>query len=133
MVKEKPVEVTIGNIFKGEVSANDVSGIVGVVDVVNDGVSTVMEDTEYNAPTKTSIIFELMFYIAVLLSLNLGIINLIPLPALDGGRIVFNTIEIIARKPIPAKVEGMIHAVGLILLLILIALITVKDVFMLFR
>ncbi|MBQ9950095.1 MAG: RIP metalloprotease [Clostridia bacterium] len=120
----------LGSIFTGGVSFNDVSGIVGVVDVVNDSVSTVIEEPEIE--NKASVIVEFIMYLAVLLSINLGIINLLPLPALDGGRILFNIIEMVVRRPIPAKVEGMIHTVGLFLLLGLIAVITIKDVVFIF-
>lgn len=122
----------LGSIFTGGVRMQDVSGIVGVVDVVNDGVSTVMDEQSTTPGQKTSTIIEFMMYLAVLLSINLGIINLLPLPALDGGRIIFNIIEMIAGRAIPAKVEGIIHTVGLILLLGLIAVITVKDVIFVF-
>ena len=121
----------LGSLFTGGVNMKDVSGIVGVVDVVNDGVSSVMEQ-DASAGQKTRTIVEFMLYLAVLLSINLGIINLLPLPALDGGRIIFNIIEIIAGRVIPMKVEGIIHTVGLILLLGLIAVITVKDVIFIF-
>lgn len=122
----------LGSLFSGGVRMQDMSGIVGIVDVVNDGVSTVINDEGRGSSEKVSTIVEFLFYVAVLLSINLGIINLLPLPALDGGRIVFNIIEMIARRPIPAKIEGTIHTVGLILLLLLIAVITVKDVIFLF-
>lgn len=123
----------LGTLFTGKAKVEDMSGIVGIVDVVNDGVSTVMEEESFTTGAKASYIIEFIFYLGVLLSLNLGIINLLPLPALDGGRIVFNIIDIISPKPIPAKVEGWIHTVGLILLFGLIIVITVKDVIFLFR
>ena len=64
-----------------------------------------------------------------LITINLGILNLLPLPALDGGRILFILIELITRKPVPQKYEGLVHTVGLILLLGLMLLITAKDIF----
>ena len=122
----------LGSIFTGGVKMEDVSGIVGVVDVVNDGVSTVIEQDAVSAGEKTGEIIQFMMYLGVLLSINLGIINLLPLPALDGGRILFNIIEMAVGRAVPAKVEGIIHTVGLILLLGLIAVITVKDVIFVF-
>ena len=122
----------LGTIFTGGVKMEDVSGIVGVVDVVNDGVSTVIEQDEVSNGEKTSEIIQFMMYLGVLLSINLGIINLLPLPALDGGRIIFNIIEMAVGRAVPAKVEGIIHTVGLVLLLGLIAVITVKDVIFVF-
>lgn len=123
----------LGTLFTGKAKVEDMSGIVGIVDVVNDGVSTVMEEESFSTGAKVSYIVEFIFYLGVLLSLNLGIINLLPLPALDGGRIVFNIIDIISPKPVPAKIEGWIHTIGLILLFGLIIVITIKDVIFLFR
>ena len=67
--------------------------------------------------------------IMALITINLGIFDLLPLPALDGGRILFILFELITRKPVPAKYESWIHAAGLILLLGLMLLITAKDIF----
>lgn len=67
-----------------------------------------------------------------LISINLGIVNLLPFPALDGGRILFLAIEAIRRKPISQKVEYAVNATGLLLLLALMAVITIKDVIHLF-
>ena len=64
----------------------------------------------------------------VLLSANLGVMNLLPLPALDGGRLVFLIIEAIRRKPIDREKEGTIHAVGMIVLLVLMVFILFNDV-----
>lgn len=63
-----------------------------------------------------------------LITVNLGVFNLLPVPALDGGRAFFILVEMIIRRPIPKKAEGIVHAVGLVLLLGLIAVITVKDI-----
>jgi len=63
-----------------------------------------------------------------LLSLNLAILNILPFPALDGGRILFLIIEAIFRKPVPQKVEAIIHNIGFMLLMALVVLITFKDV-----
>lgn len=66
--------------------------------------------------------------IMALITVNLGIFNLLPLPALDGGRIVFILFELITKKPVPQKYEGWVHAIGLFLLLGLMLLITAKDI-----
>lgn len=68
----------------------------------------------------------------VLITVNLGIFNLLPIPALDGSRALFILIEMVRRKPIPQKYESAIHAIGMIVLLSFMALITLKDVFKLF-
>ena len=64
--------------------------------------------------------------------MNLGVMNLLPLPALDGGRLLFQFIELICRKPVKREVEGYIHFAGLVLLMILMVVIAVKDVIGLF-
>jgi regulator of sigma E protease len=66
--------------------------------------------------------------IMALITINLGIFNLLPLPALDGGRILFILFELITRKPVPQKYESWVHTIGLILLLGLMWLITAKDI-----
>ena len=71
--------------------------------------------------------------IAVLLSLSLGLFNLIPFPALDGGRLLFLLIEAIIRRPLNRKVEAIVNAVGLALLLTLMIVVTISDVVGLFR
>ena len=72
--------------------------------------------------------FTSLLYITVLISINLGVMNLLPIPALDGGRLLTIIIELITRKKLPAKVEGIINGVGLMLLLGLSMVIMVKDV-----
>lgn len=66
--------------------------------------------------------------IIALISLNLGIFNLIPFPALDGSRILFALVELIARRPVPRKVEAAIHTAGFLILLALLFLITFRDI-----
>ncbi len=70
--------------------------------------------------------------IIALISINLGLFNLLPLPALDGGRLVFILFEMIFRRPVKAKYEALVHGIGMAVLLALIALITAKDIFSLF-
>ena len=72
--------------------------------------------------------FENFLYLVAVISLNLGVVNLLPLPALDGGRLVFVLIEMIFRKPVPKEIEAKIHTVGLFLFFGLFILITVLDV-----
>lgn len=75
--------------------------------------------------------FASLLYIIALISINLGIMNLLPIPALDGGRLVTILVEMITRKKLPARVEGMINAIGLFLLLGLSVIIMIKDIFQL--
>ena len=71
-------------------------------------------------------------YLASMISMNLGIFNLLPIPGLDGGQLVFRFIELIRRKPVNEKVETMINAGMIIILLVLSALIAFKDVINIF-
>lgn len=100
-------------IFHGT-GADEVMGPVGIISFVSDQVSN---DTLYA-------VVNLIF----ILSLNVGIMNLLPLPGLDGGRLIFLLVEAVRRKPIPPEKEGMVHAAGLGLLLVLILFITYKDI-----
>ncbi len=72
------------------------------------------------------------FNIFVIISMNLGVMNLLPFPALDGGRIIFLFIEAVRRKPIKPQIEGYINTAGLMLLFAFMIFITVKDVIGLF-
>ncbi len=71
--------------------------------------------------------------IMALITVNLGIFNLLPLPALDGGRLLFVLIELVARKPVPQKFEGVVHTVGFIILFGFMILIAAKDIIFLFK
>ncbi len=66
--------------------------------------------------------------IMALITINLGLFNLLPLPALDGGRLVFILFEMIFHKPVPQKYEAIVHAVGLVLLLLLMLVVSFKDI-----
>ena len=69
-----------------------------------------------------------ILYIMLIISVNLGIVNLLPLPALDGGRIVFLLIEAIFRRPVPARYERWVHAGGFALFLCLMVAVTFNDI-----
>lgn len=100
----------------GATGFDQVSGPVGIVSAVNSAVNT--------GRYRTVNVLSLM----ALLTINLGVFNLLPLPALDGGRLFFMIIEFIRRKPVPPEKEGMIHAIGLILLLFLTVIISFNDI-----
>lgn len=103
----------IGSLFHGEVQRTDVTGPVGIISLIGQAVRTS---------------FETVLIFAVLISANIGLFNLLPLPALDGGRFVFLVIEAIIGKPVPIKVEATVHFIGIILLLGLVLFLTVGDV-----
>ncbi|MEB3298228.1 MAG: RIP metalloprotease RseP [Candidatus Sericytochromatia bacterium] len=74
-----------------------------------------------------------ILFFAALINLNLAVVNFLPLPALDGGRLLLLLVEAVLRRPLPRRLEGTIHSVGMAAMLGLIALITLKDVLDLFR
>jgi regulator of sigma E protease len=67
------------------------------------------------------------------ISINIGLFNLRPLPALDGGRLIFLVIELVRRKPVNPKYEGLVHFVGLVLLMLLMLVVTVSDITKIFK
>ncbi len=105
----------------GGVSLNDISGPVGIVKTIGDTYDQSSSGGAY-------LVFLNMLNISILLSANLGVMNLLPIPALDGGRLVFLIIEAIRRKRIPPEKEGMVHFVGLMLLLVLMVVVMFNDV-----
>lgn len=109
--------VTVKELFTGGVSVKDLSGPVGIYSIVGK-----------SAESGVASLFLLMAF----LSLNVGFLNLLPLPAFDGGHILFIIIEMIRRKPVNPKVENIIHTVGLVLLLLLMVYVTINDIFRLF-
>lgn len=117
---------SIGTIFTGHFSKDDVSGPVGVVQVVND---TYTEAQPYGP----MVVIMSLLNLSTLLTINLGIINLLPLPALDGGRLVFLVIEAIRGKPIPPEKEGMVHLAGFMALMALMVFVLFNDISRLFR
>ena len=115
------VIISLIDLFSGTYGINDLSGPVGVVKVMSEAASQ-SEDMSVNISTLLSMIS--------LITINLGIFNLLPVPALDGMRFVFLLIEAIRRKPIKPEIEGMIHIVGLAALMLLMLVVTFKDIFM---
>lgn len=109
--------ITFKGLFTGGLSVNQLSGPVGIYNIVG---------------TQASAGFENILYLIALLSINVGFINLIPLPAFDGGRILFLIIEKVKGSPIKAETENKIHTIGFILLLALMIYITFNDILKLF-
>jgi len=103
----------IGMIFKGGVSARDLSGPVGII-------YTIGEAAKYGLVN--------LLYLMGFISVNLGVFNLLPIPALDGSRIVFLLIEALRGKPIDPEKEGYVHFIGFILLMLLMITVTYFDI-----
>ncbi len=112
---------SLGMLFTGQATKDDVSGPIGIAQFVGD---TYEEAKPYGI---SSVIFTMM-NIVILLSVNLGILNLLPIPALDGGRLVFMLIEVVRGKPVPPEKEGMIHFAGLVAFMILMVFIMYNDI-----
>ena len=103
----------LGQLVVGKADANEVGGAISIFVYMNDAAKTG---------------FISVLFITAMISLNLGIINLLPLPALDGGRLLFLIVELIRRKPVPAEKEGMVHFVGLVALMALAIFLMYKDI-----
>ena len=84
-------------------------------------------------PRSLSGVLYSMLFLAISININIGIFNLLPVPALDGGRLLFMLVELIIRRPVPQKFEKWVHAVGLMLLLAFMAVISFKDILYLIR
>ena len=112
------VYLSLFDMITGKYSVTDISGPIGVVDVVSQTAEASSEAHDYTG----------LFKILALITINIGIMNLLPIPALDGGRLFFLLLELIRRKPINQKYEAMIHGIGLVILLAFMALISFKDI-----
>lgn len=99
--------------FTGNVSVNDMSGPVGIVTEIGSAAQRGIED---------------VLFILILITLNLGVVNLFPLPALDGGRIVFVIFEMLTRKKLKTEHEAIIHFIGFMLLILFMLYITKNDI-----
>lgn len=105
--------ISLIDLITGKYGVEDLSGPIGVVTAISQasavGLSSVLSFSTF-------------------ITINIGIFNLLPLPALDGGRILFLVIEAIRRKPIPKEKEGMVHAIGMLLLFGLMIFVTIQDI-----
>lgn len=113
----KQMIISFQALFTGRVGFDQLSGPVGIYQIVG-------------AQSETGLAN--MLYLVALLSVNVGFLNLLPIPAMDGGRIFLLLIELIKRKPVKPETENLVNTVGFILLLALMLLITINDVVKLF-
>ena len=104
---------TLSQLFTGQLGADSLSGPVGMVQMVS-------QTTQYG--------WCYYGFLTALICINLAIINMLPLPALDGGRIIFVIISMITGRPVSQKVEGTVHFVGIMLLFGLMAYVTFNDI-----
>ena len=108
-------------LITGQIGVGELSGPVGIVDAVD---TTYQQSKTYGIK---AVVVE-MLNLAILISANLGVMNLLPLPALDGGRLVFLLIEAIRRKKIPPEKEGLVHTIGIALLMLLMVFVMFNDI-----
>ena len=117
--------LSLKELLTGGLGVKDLSGPVGVVDAIG---STYEESKSEGILA----VWVNMLYMAALLSANLGVMNLLPLPALDGGRLVFLVIEAVRKKPVNRQVEGMVHFAGLMVLMVLMIVVMYNDILKIF-
>ena len=121
------VRLSLGMLFNGEAGIQDMAGPVGIVDQ--------MSQAAQSAESVMDAVFRILDF-GALIAINLAVMNMLPIPALDGGRVVCllltTVVEGVTKKKIDPKFEGYLHAGGLIVLLALSAIIAFKDIFALF-
>jgi regulator of sigma E protease len=108
----------LGALFTGKIGLTALSGPVGMYSVVGKAASYGIAN---------------LVYLTAYLSINLGVVNIFPFPAFDGGRVVFVLIETITKKKINPKVEGIVNTIGFALLMLLMLIVTGHDIFRLFK
>ncbi len=117
------VWISLLDLVTGQYGLSDLSGPIGTVSYIADAAQIATQQTDYTY----------LLTLMAMITINIGLFNLLPLPALDGGRLFFLAIEAVFRKPVPQKYEGWVHAIGLVLLLILMAVISFSDIMRLIR
>lgn len=109
--------ISFGNLLNGTYGLNEMSGPIGVVQSVS---------------TVASFGWGSLMTLAALIAINVGIVNLLPIPAMDGGRLEFLFIELIRGKPVKAEHEGMVHFIGIVALMVLMVIVTFNDIVRIF-
>ena len=112
---------SLKGILTGRFGLNDMAGPIGTAQAITQAASAGLAQSFGQAVNN-------ILLMMVMLTVNLGIVNLLPLPALDGGRLLFLIWEGVTRKPVPQKYEGYVHAAGFVLLLGLMVVIAFNDI-----
>ncbi|MBQ9912796.1 MAG: RIP metalloprotease RseP [Clostridia bacterium] len=112
------VYLSLFDLLRGQYGLNDLAGPIGTVTVIADIAQSSMVNVDWSG----------LFMMMAMITINIGLFNLLPIPALDGGHLFFMVFEIIFRKPVPQKYESWIHAAGLIILLVFMAVISFSDI-----
>ncbi len=114
----KNVVYSLGKLLTGAVGMESVSGPVGIVSTIG---------AAANQPSLWASILQVLELMAII-TVNLGVFNMLPFPGLDGGHAVFTLLEMVRRKPVKPEHEGYVHAIGFLLLLLLMILVTWSDI-----
>lgn len=112
-------------LVQGKLTKDDMKGPIGVAQVIGDTIEVTKDEGFFT-------VFSNLVNIALLLSVNLGVMNLLPVPALDGGRILLLLVEAVIRRPLPQKLEIAIQMTGIVLLLLLMVFVVFNDILNLF-
>jgi regulator of sigma E protease len=120
------IYISIADMIRGKYSLKDMSGPVGIVDSIGEVIESERDEETGKIDLKS--LMDSILYLSSFITINVGVFNLLPLPALDGGRFIFLIIEAIRRKPVPPEKEGLVHTVGLAAMLLLMVVITVSDI-----
>lgn len=116
---------SLGMFVTGKIGTNEIAGPVGIVNIIGDTYEASRVDGAFY-------VFLNLANLTILLSANLGVMNLLPIPALDGGRLVFLILEGVRGKPIPQEKEGFVHFIGMIALMMLMVFVLFNDIRRLF-
>ncbi|MBO6229856.1 MAG: site-2 protease family protein [Ruminiclostridium sp.] len=119
MTESRLIWISFADLITGTYGLNDLSGPVGVVTTM----ASALEQSRLNIMSLSSFLT-----LVALITINLGIFNLLPIPALDGARFLFLVIEAIRRKPIAAEKEGWVHFIGFAALMLLMLIVTFNDI-----
>ncbi|WP_028509695.1 site-2 protease family protein [Ruminococcus sp. NK3A76] len=122
------IYISLGDLISGTYHLNDLSGPVGIVNAIGD----VIEDEAKEETIDWKALWNKMLSMAAFITINVGLFNLLPLPALDGGRLMFLICEAITKHPVKPEHEGMVHFVGIVLLMLLMLVVTFNDIRKLF-
>lgn len=118
----KMIYASLGGLLTGKFGLKDMSGPIGIASAVTTVASESLSSGFMSAVNS-------IIYVMMIITVNLGLFNMLPFPALDGGRFVFLIIEVIRGKSVPRKVEAIVNGIGMGLLILLMILITANDIF----
>ena len=117
---------SLKGILTGRFGLNEVAGPVGTAQAITQAAGSGLEQGFGQAVSN-------ILFMIIMITVNLGVVNLLPLPALDGGRLLFLLWEAVTRKPVPQKYEGFVHGLGFVLLMGLMVVVTFSDILRIFQ